>query len=1135
MAQPDYPEPKIRENDPQLPAWVQEMYADDPDVYKVDAGRNAWFSEHGRKHDVYTRWYKRWRRYVAPFVNADGRVRFPDAATRIQASSTEGLRSGAWEYLGPQRHFNVKYNAGDANVLISDHSNVYCVDRCASQPSVWYCGTESGGVYKSVDGAQSWSYVTRNLAVEDIGSIAVDPNNPNIALFASANELWRTSDGGTTWTITGGATFQALNFNSDVIRWHPTNSQRILLGTNQGLYRSEDGGLTFTQVSSGECRSIEFKPGNPDIVYALRYNSTTKIADFYKSTDSGLSFSIRSNGWFTVPAADAGLITSYGGKIAVTQANPERVYVLLVGESTSNAVLQLRGTIGVYSSTNAGETWTFPHGQMGMPYDQASHPNLMDFDGSSSDYNQIYYNTAFACSQIDETKLLIGGLNLWRSDNGGATYLPVGGYIGNLPLMHVDLQEFKVFRTSATTEEFWFSSDGGLNRSTDWLQTHESRTDGLCAVNFWGVDQGWNEDIIVGGRYHNGNAASNTAFGRGNFLSLGGGESPTGYVNYSPENKTYYSDINGIVVPDSMQQIAGRFGMNLDPNESYYDNASSRILFDAWYWNIAWAGKDNILYRSTDGGSTFGPHYTFGTTTTDNVLWIEQCASQPDVMVVQQVVANVSRLYRTTDGGNSFTQLTLPQSRRELYFSISHTNPNEMWIAYTAGTNGNKVYKSTDGGQTWLNITTSILNGTQIKAIAHQAGTLSGVYIAALRGAVYYRDADDSDWQVVGSQIPAASYPLRIMPYYKTGKLRLGTWNIGVWENDLFQSSQLIAGFSSNYRYFNCPGDTLWFTDRSVSSDNATLQWSFPGGIPSTSTARSPKVVYAASGNYSVTLIVQDGALSDTLTRTVFIQNLPAQNLPISEDLESGILAQGWSFYDDGNDGDQWSLGDLASNGGVYSLYFDNYYIDVQGKRDLIKSRQLAIPSQGGNLSLVFDVAYARYNSGYSDTLAVYISGDCGFTRQQVYLKGGIGLATAPDFTSSRWAPAADEWRTELVNNIAVQGSDEVMVIFENRGHYGQPIYLDNITITTVTDAKESKVEIGIQAWPNPAASFVVLEAQGNWSPREVKLRDMTGRLVLHQAYTNHLSLDGLRAGMYVLEVGDGQRSVTQKLLHHSE
>ncbi len=72
----------------------------------------------------------------------------------------------------------------------------------------------------------------------------------------------------------------------------------------------------------------------------------------------------------------------------------------------------------------------------------------MDFDGQSSDYNQIYYNTAFACSQLDETRLLIGGLNLWRSEDGGATYTPVGGYLGDLPLMHVDLQEFKVFKTS---------------------------------------------------------------------------------------------------------------------------------------------------------------------------------------------------------------------------------------------------------------------------------------------------------------------------------------------------------------------------------------------------------------------------------------------------------------------------------------------------------------------------------------------------------------------------------------------------------------------------------------------------------------------------------------------------------------
>lgn len=63
--------------------------------------------------------------------------------------------------------------------------------------------------------------------------------------------------------------------------------------------------------------------------------------------------------------------------------------MLLVGNSNTNANLQLGGYIGVYSSTNAGESWTLPQQLIGQPYDLDTHPNLMDFDGHSSTYNQI--------------------------------------------------------------------------------------------------------------------------------------------------------------------------------------------------------------------------------------------------------------------------------------------------------------------------------------------------------------------------------------------------------------------------------------------------------------------------------------------------------------------------------------------------------------------------------------------------------------------------------------------------------------------------------------------------------------------------------------------------------------------------
>ncbi|MEX1187723.1 MAG: T9SS type A sorting domain-containing protein [Bacteroidia bacterium] len=1129
-----YFEPKINENDPNLPHWVELMYADDPNVYEVDVAFENYYSGKPFKHDIYTRYYKRWRRFVTPYVEEDGHIHYPTLEERL-ANSTQNSHAisrstGDWDYLGPKIHYNARYNDNSQGVPISRHSNVYSVDRCEANPNVMYCGTESGGVYKTVDKAQNWTYVTKGLTVEGVSAVGADPFNEDIALFSSANEIWRTTDGGETWSVMGDATFQNLNISVWQFHFHPENSQIVFAATNLGLYRSTDNGLNWTQIFNGECMSVEFKLDNPQVLYALRYNSSRQIAEFYKSTDGGASFTVRLNGWFSVPAEDEGRITARGGRIALTEANPDRVYVLLVGTSQTDAVLQLRGTIGVYSSANNGDNWTFPHNLIGMPYDQETHPNLMDFDGESSTYNQIYYNTAFACSHLDENRLLIGGLNLWRSEDGGASYLPVGGYIGGLPLMHVDLQEFRVHKTSETTEEFWFSSDGGLNFSTDWCESHIALNRGIGAVNFWGMDFAWNDDIIVGGRYHNGNGAFFDTYGPGSFLALGGGENATGYVNYSPERKTFFSDIGGRVIPLNQQDFVTNFSVAQFPNESYFDNNSSRIMFDWEYWNIAYMGAGNKLNMSTDGGSTFTELYSFGIE--DNrVLWMEQSHANPSIFIVQVLENSITQLYKSIDGGISFNQLTLPQSRREVYFSLSYENENEFWIAYTAGSNGNKIYRTSDGGGNWENLSTSTLNGLNIKAIGHQAGTNSGIYIASRRGPVHYRNADMQDWVSVGTNVPSASYPLRVMPFYPKNKLRLGMWNIGVWEHDLEEPSSLIADFSSNFKAFTCPGDTLWFVNHSVCDSSATLQWTFDGGTPSTSSLKAPKVTYSNPGVYEISLIVTQGGVSDTIVKPAFISSLDAATYPIAEDFESGSFTEGWKLIDDGNDGVNWRInqGISAFGQGSNCLYFDNYYNNVEGKRDRMLTRPIEGIQAGQSVEVIFDVAYSRYASNYSDSLAVYISYDCGETLELIYYKGGTDLSTVPDFTSF-WEPTDDEWRTDTSNvfSITSTGSDFV-IVFENRGAWGQPIYLDNIQINVdgLVTSLQSVLSPSVELFPVPAEAILSVKTE-RFERDEFTyfMIDASGRVCESGARNGNsfqLNTSRLSSGFYLLQISDGK------------
>ena len=1147
-----FAEPKINPNDPTLPVWVKMMYAENPNVYAVDCAYQSFYKSNDFTETSYTRQYMRWRTSVNKFINEEGFIEFPSPSqhlqmekdlTKIRDKKSSSNRSSLWEFAGPQIHYSAKYAPGDTSIPRSEQANTYCIDQSISNPNLLYCGTECGGLYKSTDKGAHWTLVSQNLLVYDVNAIAINPSNENEVVFGAAGLIYKTTNGGNTWQPVGDATFQAANLHSWQIEYNPSNTQIIYAGTDKGFYRTTDGGNNWTKVLNNECMSLAIKPNDPSIVYALQYNTVTKIPQFYKSTDQGQTFTVKTTGWFTVPVGDEGKIQSEGGRIAVTKANPNKVYVLLVGNSDAGATLQLGGYIGVYSSLNSGETWSLPQGLIGKPYNLTTHPNLMDFDGYSSTYNQIYYNTALIVSQLNENHLLIGGLNLWRSNDGAATYQPVGGYIGTIPNLHVDIQEMKGYKTSNNTEEVWIASDGGVNYSTDFVNTHDSRCNGLLAGAFWGFDQGWNEDIMVGGRYHNGNAAFYQNYPYGTFLSLGGGEAPTGYVNYSDERKTYFSDIDGRILPTELDGVVTTFGMYNDPNESYWENSSSRIVFDWRYWNIAYMGKDNSLYKSIDGGGSFMPLYTFTTNTNNKVLWIEQSFSNPDILYVQVVIGSVSKLGRSNDGGTTWSMVNLPLSnQRNIYFTLSYTNPDELWLAFTYSNNGQKVYHTTNAGSSWTNMSTATLNNIKIKALTHQAGTNGMIYIAALNGLGYYRDNSMTDWTLMVDSLPLGIDPLRLVPFYRDQKLRLATWNMAIWETNLKAISPLMANFSANYATFYCPGDTIHFVNHSVCTGNATCRWFFPGGTPATSTLYNPKVIYSQSGVFDVTLIVTDGGVSDTITRAGFIKAIDSGSLPLSEGFEAGFLPSDWRLFDDGHDGTNWAITNLASGfgSGNYSLIFDNYDFDVQGKKDEVWTKKLDFTNIVG-AKVLFDVAYSEYGGQYSDTISVLVTKDCGETFTEIYRKGGQELATAPNLQSGIFIPTGDQWRTDQADIEGLDGNPGVTVSFQNRGHWGQSIYIDNIrmeaTHLTGTGNPPDKKEISVLPNPNDGRFNVVFNNYEN-TKCSLNLLNSEGKIILDETispdqkyFIERIDLSAFNSGLYLLKVITENKIITKKVI----
>src|ERR1700685_677822 len=131
-------------------------------------------------------------------------------------------------------------------------------------PTTYYFGATGGGVWKSTDGAMSWSPVFDKEGSSAIGSIAVASSNHNV-LFVGTGEacirgnishgdgVYRTLDGGKTWKNVDLRDSRAIG----KVIINPTNPDIVFVaalghpyGSNaeRGIFRTTDGGKTWEKV-----------------------------------------------------------------------------------------------------------------------------------------------------------------------------------------------------------------------------------------------------------------------------------------------------------------------------------------------------------------------------------------------------------------------------------------------------------------------------------------------------------------------------------------------------------------------------------------------------------------------------------------------------------------------------------------------------------------------------------------------------------------------------------------------------------------------------------------------------------------------------------------------------------------------
>lgn len=872
-------EQKYSPQDEQLADWVQLMYSDKADVLEVIQAYENYYKTHPFQKNQYTQYFKRWVRqfarstawkYMSPKQQNNYRTHQQNYVQKSLNLQQNRASNSNWQGIGP---FDFDKYANESSYACGA-AHVYIVEQAKSQPNILYAGTATAGVWKSINKGQNWTLTTRQMLMSSVRSIEVDLNNPDVVYAASDldGRIYKTANGGLNWFVTGDSAFNSLEHEVGDIVMHPVFSNNILVASSNGLYRSTNGGFSWNLVQAGVFLEIEYHPTNNNIVYVVeRVGIETR---FHKSTNGGVSFTLKPIGW---PDPNVGALDDQQRtEIAVSPANPMRVYALATGVINGGS-----GLYGIYISNDEGETWAFAccGPQEGGPA-SLTNPNLMGWDKNGTDNGgQYYYDLALAVSPTNADSVFVGGVNLWISGNGGASFTCPSAWSEsqNPNYVHADIHDIRFLNN-----ELWIACDGGIFHSDNNAVQFTPKMYGIQGTDFWGFGAGFRDgEVMLGGTYHNGTLLKDNSVYNNGWLSTDGGDNYRGYVNPG-KPRIVYSDYNKKELPGDRLQPFKSFDFDKKPYASYVIGQSAQMKFHPHNYNTVYSPEFYWLWKSENDGKTWEQLANFGSgiLTSFEIAW-----DNPQVMYIAYQPSNswgTRKIFRSNNGGYNWTEITPPAAILNgndwvaYELTIHPKDSNIIWAARVSrydgypNLDGHQIYKSTDGGQNWANVSSNDLDGEYITNIEYQRGSNEGIYVGTRR-AVYYKNSSMSNWTLFNNNLPINTTSINLIPYYKEGKLRNGS-NRSVYEVDFYENTPPHAQISVDKFKSGCSRDTFYFSDYSALRNNGTRLWSFPGGTPSSSTDEAPKVVYAQTGNYTISLTVTDSLGSDSQTLTQFIE-----------------------------------------------------------------------------------------------------------------------------------------------------------------------------------------------------------------------------------------------------------------------
>lgn len=578
---------------------------------------------------------------------------------------------------------------------------VTTVSGVIGKPDTYYMGATGGGVWKTIDGGESWKNVSDGFFnTGSVGAIGVSASDPNVVYVgmgeapvrgvttSHGDGVYKSTDTGKTWEHIGLDKTRQISR----VQVHPDNPDVVYVaaqgspyGANKerGIYRSQDGGETWELVlhidEDTGASDMSMDMTNPRVIYAAfwdhrrfpwKIRSGGPGSSIWKTTDGG-------DNWEKLTEGLPDLMGKIG--VSVSRANNSRVFAIVEAKGDKG---------GLYRSDNAGKSWKLVNKQRIIRA------------------RAWYYMDVKADPQDEETVYIINA-PLMKSTNGGES-------LTQIDVPHGDVHDLWVNPDDNTN--MIDANDGGANvtynSGKSWSSQENQPTAQFYRVN---TDNRF-PYYVYGGQQDNSTVAiasrtSDSGIGWKDWYATAGCESA--YLAFDPEDPTlvYGGCYQGII------------------NEYNHDTEERRNVMAYPYLGLGTNPDDHKYRFNWNAPIVASPHdpsiiYHAGNkllkTSDRGVSWEE---ISPDL--TKDIEENLQ------DGGGP---ITIESAGGEIYHTIMYVMPSPheqgtIWV----GTDDGLVHLTRNEGQSWKEVTPKGVDDAMINSIEVSPHDPATAYVVATK------------------------------------------------------------------------------------------------------------------------------------------------------------------------------------------------------------------------------------------------------------------------------------------------------------------------------------------------------------------------------------------------------------------